>query len=256
MNLRPYLPILLFCLPGQGLAQVALPVNSPPVAASGENSRLRQMETIYQLQLRAKHIPLLSNYITELQTLAGQAPDPQPYQKEIERIQGIISRGGVVDLAAAVQSLKTPADTPITPPMPAPMRTGRAFIALTPALARSISPTPDGSASPEAAAIGEIEWRIETLPAGTYDIVLNYACTSLEEPMKVALSLGREQVDTVLDKSNITPSETTFGLVRLGQITLDTELRGETLRLKAGEKESKGLLLRQLVITRTRAAVN
>lgn len=256
MNLRILIISLTFCLPYLAQAQVTLPVNSAPVAASSENSRLRQMETIYQLQLRAKHVPLLSNYITDLQKLAAKETDAAPYQKEIERIQGIISRGGVVDLAAAVQSLKTPAETPLMQPMPAPMPQGRAFIALTPALARSISPTPDGSASPEAAAIGEIDWRIEVLPAGTYDIVLNYACPVLENPMKLQVNLGRERVEATLDESNITPSATAYGLLRLGQITLTTEMRGESLRLMAGMRDDKSLLLKQLVITKTRAAVN
>ncbi|MEN3941336.1 hypothetical protein WJU23_08590 [Prosthecobacter sp. SYSU 5D2] len=256
MNLRLFLCSFAFALPSLGTAQVTLPVNSAPVSASGENSRLRQMETIYQLQLRAKHIPLLSKYITDLQALAEQAPDPMPYQQEIERIQGIISRGGVVDLAAAVQSLKTPAEAPITQPLPAPMGNRRAFIALTPALARSISPTPDGSASPEAAAIGEIDWRIDSLPAGTYDIVLNYACPKLDMPLQVRLTLGREKVEAVMDASNLTPTADTFGLVKLGQITLATELRGESLKLSAGDKTGNALLIRQLVITRTRAAAN
>jgi hypothetical protein len=256
MNPRLFILSLVMGLPAAGIAQTELPVNSAPVAASAENSRLRQMETIYQLQLRAKHIPLLSNYITDLQTLAGQASDPLPYQKEITRIQGIISRGGVVDLAAAVQSLKTPSETPITQPMPSPTGNKRAYIALTPALARSISPPPVGSASPEAAAIGEIDWRIDTLPAGTYDIVLNYACPKLESPLTVRLTLGGESVETVLDVSNLTPTADTFGLLKLGQITLATDLRGESLKLSAGDQTGSSLLIRQLVITRSRAAVN
>ncbi|TDU63110.1 hypothetical protein EI77_04532 [Prosthecobacter fusiformis] len=252
------LPYFVFCLlasafPAIGMAQVALPVNSAPVAASAENSRLRQMETIYQLQLRAKHVPLLSKYITDLQKLAAQAKDPAPYQLEITRIQGIISSGGVVDLSAAVQSLKTPAEMPVTPPPPVVPRIGRAFIALTPALARSITPTPDGSASPEAAAIGEIDWRIEALPAGSYDIVLNYACPALTKPMPLRVTLGGQRLEATLDESKTTPGANTYGLLRLGQITLHADTLGDTLRLSAGDKDSNELLLRQLVITRTQS---
>lgn len=256
MNLRPLFLSLALFIPLVGQAQVALPVNSAPVSASGENSRLRQMETIYQLQLRNKHLPLLSKYIVDLQRLAAQATDPKPYQKEIERIQGIISSGGVVDLAAAVQSLKTPSEMPVTPPMPMPARSTRAFIALTPALARSINPTPDGSASPEAAAVGEMDWRIELLPPGTYDIVLNYACPELSQPLSIQVSLGNQRVEAVLDASKVTPDANTYGLHRLGQITLTTEARGDTLRFSAGPKGSSQLLLRQLVIARARAAAN
>lgn len=254
MNLRHLLFSSLLALPAAGLAQVSLPVNSAPVAASSESSRLRQMETIYQLQLRTKHIPLLSKYITDLQKLAAQADDPKPYQSEIERIQGIITSGGVVDLAAAVQSLKTPSEMPVTQPMPALVKNTRAFIALTPALARSITPTPSGSASPDAAAVGEIDWRIESLPAGTYDIVLNYACPVLTQPMTIQVSLAGQKAEASVDASKMTASATTYGVMRLGQITLATEAKGEILRLSAGIRGSSELLVRQLVIARARAA--
>jgi len=256
MKLCSLLFSLALILPVTVLAQVTLPVNSAPVAASAENSRLRQTETIYQQQLRAKHLLLLSKYITDLQKLSSQAANPEPYQKEIQRIQGIISSGGVVDLSAAVQSLKTPAEMPVQQPMPMPARNSGAFIALTPALARSISPTPDSSASPEAAAIGEIDWRIESLPAGTYDMVLNYACPTLSQAMQIQVSLAGQRVETTLDSQKTTPDSTTYGLLRLGQITLTTEARGDTLKLSAGTKGSSELLLRQLVIARARAVAN
>lgn len=235
-------------------AQVLLPVTSAPVAASGENSRLRQTETIYQMQLRTKHLPLLSKYIVDLQKLAAQASDPAPYQKEIERMQAILSRGGVMDLTSAFQSLKAPAEAPVQQPPPMPTRSTGAFIALTPALAERITPTPDSSASPEAAAIGEIDWRIEFLPAGTYDIVLNYACPSLSQPLALQLSLAGERLDTTLDASKVTPSATTYGLHRLGQITLAADTQGAFLKLAVGAGAPPELLLRQLVITKAKSS--
>lgn len=256
MNLPPILLCIAFLVPVFARAQVTLPVNSAPVAASGNDSRLRQMETIYQLQLRTKHIPVLSKYIIDLQKLAAQSVNPVPYQKEIERIQGIISNGGVVDLAAAVQSLKTPAEAPVQQPSPMPVRTARALLALTPALARSISPTPDSSASPEAAAVGEIEWKIETLPAGTYELVLNYSCPSLNLPLTIQASLGSERIEATLDTGKTTANTTTYRVLRLGQITLHSEARGDTLRLIAGSKDASSLWVRQLVITRARASTN
>jgi hypothetical protein len=63
-------------------------------------------------------------------------------------------------------------------------------------------------------------------------------------------------VETVLDVSNLTPTADTFGLLKLGQITLATDLRGESLKLSAGDQTGSSLLIRQLVITRSRAAVN
>jgi hypothetical protein len=257
MSLRPSLSLITLLLVAPlAPAQVALPVNPPPVAASAENSRLRQTETIYQLQLRTKHIPILSQYITDLQKLASQSADPTPYQKEIARIQNIISIGGVVDLAAAVQTLKTPAEMPVTQPPPMPVRVSRAVLSLTPALANRISPTPATSAAPEAAAIGEMEWRIETLPAGTYDIVLSYACPKLEQPLTVELTLNGTSLKTTFNNSHITPDATAYRLLRLGRITLTTETRGEILRIQAGLPSTQILYLRHLLITRVQPSPN
>jgi len=231
---------------------ITLPVHSPAVDASAEGSRLRQTESIYQQQLRSRHIPLLGSYVTTLQRLAASAPDPLPYQQEIERIQAIISGGGVVDLAAAAQSLRQTEQMPMPTPMPPPRRVQRALIALTPLLARSISPLPSGSASPAAAAIGEIEWRIETLPPGTYDLVLQYAIPAAGTSIRGELEFAGQKLKIELDATNATPRGT-FPLLRLGQITLEREARGETLTVRAGAKDSPALLIRELVIARARA---
>ncbi len=258
MSLRPW---IFLCLLGAVCyaplcAQTApqLPVHSAPVAASAEGSRLRQVESIYQQQLRPRHIPLLGKYLTQLQKLSAQASDPKPYQEEIARVQTMISNGGVVDLSAAAQTLRAPADQPPPLPLPMPRRLTRGLISLTPGLARSITPLPVSSASPEVAALGEIEWRIESLPAGTYEIVLNYACPELASPLPVQLDFAGEKLEVQLDESKKTFSSTTFRILRLGQITFMTEVRGETLRLRAGAKESSGLLLRQLVIAKAKPA--
>ncbi|MDZ4287008.1 MAG: hypothetical protein U0984_03570 [Prosthecobacter sp.] len=227
---------------------VTLPVHSPAVDASSENSRLRQMESIYQQQLRSLHIPLLGKYLTTLQRLAAQALAPLPYQQEIERVQAIISGGGVVDLNAAVQSLRAPAEMPMPTPMPPPKKL-KALIALTPALARSISPLPASSASPGAAGVGEIDWRIELLPAGTYEFVMHYSYLDPQEPLACELQFAGQKINFTLDVADST-SKGAFRLLRIGQITLDQEVKGENLRLLAGTKETKILRLRELVITR------
>lgn len=238
----------------QAPTPAALPVSSPAVDASGENSRLRQMESIYQQQLRTRHIPLLGKYLTSLQRMAAAttAADAKPYQQEIERIQSIISGGGVVDLTAAVQSLKVPAEMPVPTPMPMPKKGQRAPIALTPALARSISPLPVGSASPEAAAIGEIEWRIESLPAGTHELVMQYACPSIAQPLTGEVEFAGQKIPITLDSAKATTNAATYRILRLGQMTLSAEARGEILRLRIGAKDSNALLIRQVVIARAK----
>ena len=228
-------PLCLLALFLAGAAAQTPPLTSAPVAASAEDSRLRQMETIYQQQLRALHVPVVADYVTELQRLAATAPDPAPYQREITRIQGILASGGVVDLTAAARSVP---------------RLRRGTLALTPALAASIRPRPDSSASPEAAAIGEIEWRIESLPPGQYDLLLHYACPSLTAPLTLECSVAELRLAASLGPEGATREATTYSILRLGRLSLPRELRGETLRLRAGTSGAAAqLLVKQLILT-------
>jgi hypothetical protein len=230
----------------------APPVHSPAVSASSESSRLRQMEAIYQQQLRSRHIPLLGAYATTLQKQAAIAADPVPYQKEIERVQSIISGGGVIDLAAAVQSLRSPADMPMPAPLPPPKRQEKIMVTLTPSLARRISPLPAGSASPRSAAVGEIEWRLETLPPGTYDVVLQYSLPAATEAVAGDIALGPYKLDFKLTADQGTP-KSSFRLLRLGQFKLDQETRAQILLLRAGTAESQSLLVREVVLSKAKS---
>ena len=78
---------------------------------------LEQMEAIYQRELSTRHIPLISQYLIVLQKGAVSASDNAPYLAEIARVQELLKRGGVIDLAAAR------APQPAMPmPMPMPVR--------------------------------------------------------------------------------------------------------------------------------------
>lgn len=223
--------------------------NSAPVAASAEDSRLRQMEAIYQQQLRALHVPVVSAYVTELQRLAAAAADPAPYQREITRIQGILAAGGVVDLTTAARSLKTPAEPPPEPGAPPVPRLRRGTLALTPDLAASIQPVPDTSASPEAAAIGEIDWRIDSLPPGHYEVLVQYACAELTSPLSIECSVAEHRLSAQLGPEGVTSEGDSFRVLRLGRLDLTRELRGETLHLRAGAAGSSALRVKQLLLT-------
>lgn len=224
-------------------------LGSNAAAASPEDSRLRQMESIYLQQLRALHIPLLSKYVTDLQKLAAKAADPAPYQREITRIQGIIAKGGIVDLAAAVQSLKAPSEPPPEPGAPPVPRLRRGVLQLSPGLAASIQPIPDTSASPDAAAVGSIQWRIESLAAGNYDVIAHYACPVLKTSLPLVLKLGEQELTLSLDTSKTTRSAESYRILRIGQLDLANEISGGTLTLQAGTPESSAFLLKQLILT-------
>ena len=243
----------------QALAQspeVPAPVagSSAAIQASAADSRLRQLEAIYQQQLRSRHVPLLSKYLTELQLLARTADTPA-IQEEIKRVQAIISSGGVVDLMAAMRELN-PAAAPGPEPKPVAMpETGqekRAMITLTPSLAQTILPVPESSASPISAHVGQLTWRIDRLQAGAYDLVLHYASLTPDQQVPVTIELAGQKLALTLDSRQATKDARTFRLWRLGQIILPEDIEGSPLVLTAGTTSEAALIIRNLVLTRAR----
>ncbi len=237
----------LLVLAGHAAAQQPAPA-APPAAA-----RLQQMESIYQKELSSRHIPLLGKYLVELQRQAATAADKTAYTAEIARIQQIISAGGVLDLIATQQAQSGTMPMPATPPIPVPIEQKQALIALSPALAQEV--TPKAPADAQTATVGEISWRIEFIAAGTYDILLHYACPELEEPLKIVVQCNGQTLEKELDVERVTKDSQTFRILRLGSLTLTSDLRGETLRFSAGDKASPKLIVKSLLITRPRPPV-
>lgn len=217
-------------------------------------TRLPQMEAIYQKELSARHIPLLGKYLVELQRQAASVTDKTAYQSEIARIQQLISAGGVLDLIAVQQSQSGAMPMPAPLPAPVPIERKQALIALSPALAQSISPTPAVNA--ETAPIGQAEWRIELIAADTYDFLLQYACPELTEPLTVRVEFNGQTIEKKLEIERSTKDAQTFRILRLGSLTLTSDHRGETLRLSAGDKTSAKLILKSLLITKPRPPAN
>jgi hypothetical protein len=230
------------------LALLVPPAVAQQPAAPAAITRLQQMESIYQKELSARHIPLLGKYLVELQRQAATATDKTAYEAEIARIQQVISAGGVLDLIAMQQSQSGAMPMPAPPPAPVPIERKQALIALSPALAQTVSPTP--AANAETATIGEADWRIELIAAGTYDILLHYACPELAGPLKIRVEFngpnGRKGAGR---RPHATKDCQTFRILRLGSLTLTGDHRGETLRLSAGDKTSPKLILKSLLIT-------
>ncbi|GEP42267.1 hypothetical protein [Brevifollis gellanilyticus] len=220
---------------------------SPAVDASSPDSRLRQLETIYQQQLRSRHIPLLGKHLTELQQAGRGAPTPA-LQAEIVRVQSVITAGGVVDLTAAARELNPAVPAPALPPMPD--RPRRMTLMLTPSLAQSIMPVPESSASPVGASIGQLTWKLDALPAGEYDLVLHYASVLADAEVPVSVELAGQKLTQTLDAAKATKDGKNFRLLRLGQIKLDQDASGSSLVLTAGTADKPSLIVRNLVISR------
>lgn len=240
--------LIIASLSANAFAQQPAP---PPAAAP---ARLQQMESIYQKGLSARHIPLLGKYLIELQRQAAAVPDRTAYDAEIHRIQQIISAGGVLDLIATQQAQSGTMPMPAPLPVPVPIEQKQALIALSPALAQEVSP----KAAPDAATatIGEIAWRIELIAAGTYDLLLHYACPEQPEPLKVRVEFNGQTIEKELEVARMTKDTSTFRVLRLGSLSLTSDLRGETLRLTAGEKGSPHLIVKGLLITRPRPPIS
>jgi hypothetical protein len=219
-------------------------------------TRLDQMEAIYQKELSARHIPLLGKYLTELQRLGAMATaDEQPsYQAEIGRIQAVISAGGALDLIAAQKSPtgELPMPAPMPPPDPAERK--NALIVLTPALAaRTAPPLEAGAVSP---AVIAAEWRIESMEAGTYDILIHYSAPALAEPLPVKVEFAGQTVQKVMDTTRVTKDAESFRIFRLGTLALTADQRGETLRLTVGDQKQPLLQLKSVLITKPRPPSN
>lgn len=247
--MKLFLPCFLLATAGLLPAQTVpapAPTGSPAVDATSPDSRLRQLEIIYQQQLRARHIPMLGKYVTELQQSARGAPSPA-LQAEIGRVQAVISAGGVVDLSAAARELNPAAAVPAAP---MPERPRRAMLMLTPSLAQSIEPTPEGSASPVAATIGRLTWKLDVLPAGEYEVVLHYASLIADAEVPVTVELAGQTLSQTIEAGQSTKDGKNFRLLRLGQIKLDAEATGTLLVLTAGTAEKPALVVRNLVIGR------
>jgi hypothetical protein len=253
--MSPFIPFLLIfsLLAAASLdAESPLVVQSPAVEASSPDSRLRQLEGIYQQQLRTRHIPLLGKYLTDLQQSARLNNTPA-LQEEIRRVQELISTGGVIDLAAAARELNPASEATTTVPrMPAPGKPRRAPITLTPSFAQSILPQPEGSASPVSAKIGQMSWRIDHLPAGSYDFVLHFSSLTADTSVPLYIEFAGQKLELNLTSSQATKDARTFRLLRLGQMKFDQDINGSTLTLNAGSAETPGLLVRNLVIARAR----
>lgn len=211
---------------------------------------LEQMEAIYQRELSTRHIPLISQYLIGLQKAAASATDKAPYLAEIARVQELLKRGGVIDLAAARAQPAAGGAMPMPMPEapPPPREAIRAVIALSPALSK-------GSVSVEPTAkIGEMDWRVEFMAAGAYDLHLEYACPVLSAPLKLVVELAGQQIATELPVDQVTKDAETYRVLRLGRVTLPADLRGRDLRITAGDKSSSSLILRHLYITPVKPA--
>ena len=88
----------------------------------------------------------------------------------------------------------------------------------------------------------------------TYDLLLQYACPELAEPLPIRVEFNGQTLEQELQTDRVTKDAQTFRILRLGSLTLTGDQRGETLRLSAGDPASPQLILKSLLITKPRPA--
>ena len=97
--------------------------------------------------------------------------------------------------------------------------------------------------------VGDIQWAVRFMAAGSYDIHLQYACPKLEKALPVRIELDGQVVEKTLDTTLTTPDEKSFRLVRVGRLTLTEAVQAKNLRLVCGAGQSASLRLKQIYVT-------
>lgn len=239
------------------------PAANPPLHAQTASSApttatplaWQQLEATYQNELKKIHVPLLSTYVNDLQRLAATSSNAEltvAIEKELQYVQGVISRGGVIDLNSLAEDLRKGSTTPPAT-APTPRQATNALLVLTPVQATTV--TPPAPASPsgigDSIAFTTITWNIEALPKGAYDLIAQCCLTALPTPGDLEVSLDRLPLLFPLEKRHLAPAPDSFRLIRLGTIELPLDIKNTTLTLTA-PKDCQ-IQLRQLLITQAKS---
>jgi hypothetical protein len=227
-----------------------------PLVASCQ-SRLDQLEATYQSNLRTLEAPILQDYLRQLDFLKNQfvarnrLDDAKQVDAEIARVKSIASTTGILpftELEGAVAAADTNPPKPGAGPAksdPSPLPT---------LLAAEVLKGGELNAKTGAFPIGYGEWRLFKLPAGTYDVLVVFATESLALPEQLTLTIDGHEFHAVIPVDRATASPETFRLLRLCQVTLDTDVNGGTLNLAASTRGKPVLWLKKLMFATPKKA--
>lgn len=250
--MRPSLPslALLFLLLPSGGSMVSAqtppenPVAPPasPVSPVPPPSKLEQLESTYLFSLRKFHGPVLLDYQRELERLKQQLiarsrpEDARMVDAEIEYVKTLSVTTGVLPYTALIPPppAPAPADQPPGPPGGPPRRNKMPNAALSLSAAEASKTKLPMNASAEGLPLGAIEWQVGKLPAGSYDIVMLYACAAMEKPERLSLSFaGRDFNVAPLPVERVTASDSTYRPYRLTKVVIDQDVADATLSLQS-----------------------
>lgn len=225
-----------------------------PSQIPGGPTRLKDFRETYRQELKKIHEPLLNNYLASLQLLARSSPaaEQPAIQEEIARVQKLIAGGAVLDLAVVSAALNAPDKAGSMPrTMPAGVEIAGALV-LSAAQATGFTAT---GVVPETLALGSGSWPVTALPAGSYDVLVQYACTSLAEGARLKATLGSIESEVVLNPERVTRTILDFRVLRIGRLQVAAPLVNETLTLELLPASAGTLRVQRVILAAKGKAV-
>lgn len=218
-------------------------------------ARLKEYEATYLAGLKKIQTPLLNEYAAKLQQLSLTAApaDQSAIKAELDRVQKIITDGGIIDLRSASNPQSAPSSTPpgpagngIGPGPGGPRPLAGAVLVLRPDTARG--PAVLGSSI----TIGKAQWAIDHLDSGTYDISVVCSFPSFTGKASLVASLAGDQAREDLSEARASNSPDQFRLLRLGKVRLDDDVTNKDLTVELDSTDLTGVQIRQVIISRPR----
>jgi hypothetical protein len=222
--------------------------------------RLQALETTYQTNLRKLHGPILLDYLRELEqlkqrlTVKDRLIEAKQADTEISRVKQLVATTGALEPLPPRKEppppeLAGPADKNRRPP-PRPPQDAIVLSAEDAKVSSGLGTTLVKDSPTKAVLLGTATWKVPTVTAGTYDLVAVYSCAKLEPPRSVTVRFAGNEVKRPLSNNQITATEDTFRILRIGQITLDKEVSNEELTIELDQPDKPVLWVRSLAISK------
>ena len=228
--------------------------DSPP--AKTETSRLQQMENTYQLNLRKLHAPLLTDYLRDLERLR-QSYIAKDHPLEAKKVEDEIAKAKKLTASTGTFDF-TPPKKDQPPPSPPPQLAKLKRLAANAITLQAEEATVTSANSTaivkdsrgKAILLGQASWKNVSIPAGTYEILAVRASAKIEAPRVITFTIADHTVTCPLKPSDATKDDDSFRILRLGTLTLETDVTEAFVSLQLDQPENPIFWLRSLVIAK------
>ncbi len=219
--------------------------------------RLQALETTYQTNLRKFHGPIITDYLRDLDqlkqrlTVKDRLAEAKQVEAEITRVKLLVSTTGILEL---VPPKKEPPPPEIAAAdkarKPRPLQNAIVLPAEDAKLASGQGTAIVKDSPSKAILLGSATWKVPTVVAGIYDLVAVYSCAKLVPPRSVTVRYAGNEVKKLLTMNQITATEDTFRILRIGQITLEKDVTDETLTIELDQPDKPILWVRSLALAK------